>query len=442
MSARAWYAAGPGLLVGQGDHWLLIGVEPPDALVDALWQTVVTGGPGTSRALTDIVAGHYGNIVPPLVIVDTSPEAEPPVLRSGGQMSGDDAAYHLSVGQEATGGLRPFGGGVVPAALAEIRPSRQAAAPAAEKPVIPGIIDGIPPEILAASSTVPPRTGFQRPVFTADPPVEEPTRVVGGSAGFETVASATSSTDGAEQASTVRRDDQRSPTVVRPERHQLDHDGSTVGLQVPGEVAEDHDGMTTHLVRPQTEDVDHDGMTTHRPSAGFETVAEQPPQPAEDVDHLSHNTRETVLAVHCPRGHVTPAYTPNCRTCNAPVPPQEPQRLPRPRLGGLILPTGETVPLDRGVVFGRKPAPMPGGEEWPHLVYLPQDSSYLSRMHLAIELDGWLVMAQDLGARGGTTLKVPGRPPEKLRAGETYVLEAGHAVDLADVYEIVFEVNA
>lgn len=195
--------------------------------------------------------------------------------------------------------------------------------------------------------------------------------------------------------------------------------------------------MTTHLAAPAAEgDVDHDGMTTYRPEG-------QPPEePEASVDHLSHNTRETVLAVHCPRGHVTPAYTPNCRTCNAPVPPQDPQRMPRPKLGGLILPTGETVPLNRGVVFGRKPAPMPGGEEWPHLVYLPQDSSYLSRMHLAIELDGWLVMAQDLGARGGTTLKVPGRPPEKLRAGETYVLESGHALDLADVYEIVFEVNA
>jgi hypothetical protein len=428
VSARAWYAAGSGLLVGQGDHWLLIGVEPPDALVDALWQTVTAGGPGTNRALTDLVAAHYGNSVPPLVIVDTSPGAEPPVLRAGGQIAGD-AAYHLSVGCEANGGLRPFGGGVVPAALAEIRPDLQAAGPASETPVIPGIIDGIPPEILAASSSVPPRTGFQRPTFTADPPIEQATRVVPPQPAEPA-------------ASTVRRDDQRSPTVARPERHQLDHDGSTVGLQVPGSGG--------------FEDVDHDGMTTYRPEAasgGFETVAERPPQPAEGgaerppqpaegVDHLSHNTRETVLAVHCPRGHVTPAYTPNCRTCDAPVPPQDPQRLPRPKLGGLILPTGETVPLNRGVVFGRKPAPMPGGEEWPHLVYLPQDSSYLSRMHLAIELDGWLVMAQDLGARGGTTLKVPGRPAEKLRAGETYVLEAGHALDLADVYEIVFEVNA
>lgn len=171
---------------------------------------------------------------------------------------------------------------------------------------------------------------------------------------------------------------------------------------------------------------DHDGSTVYRSGLS---------------DHLRQSTSETVLAVHCPHGHVTPAYTPTCRICGAVIPPQEPRRIPRPRLGALRLPTGELVPLDRGVVFGRKPAAVPGSPDWPHLVHLPQDSTYVSRMHLQVELDGWLVLARDLGSRGGTTLRVPGRLPQRIRANERYVLEPGHSLDLADSYEIVYEVT-
>lgn len=162
---------------------------------------------------------------------------------------------------------------------------------------------------------------------------------------------------------------------------------------------------------------------------------------SELSDHLRQSTQETVLAVHCPHGHLTPAYTPTCRVCQSAVPPQDPQRIPRPLLGGLRLPGGELVPLDRGVVFGRKPAPVADSHDWPHLVHLPQDSAYVSRMHLQIELDGWLVLARDLGSRGGTTLRVPGRLPQRIRANERYVLEPGQALDLADSYEIVYEVT-
>ncbi len=169
--------------------------------------------------------------------------------------------------------------------------------------------------------------------------------------------------------------------------------------------------------------------------------ADAPDYETEANEHLRQSTHETVLAVNCPAGHVTPAYTPTCRVCRMPVPPQEPRRVARPRLGGLRLPTGEVVPLDRGVVFGRKPAPIPGSNDWPHLVHLPQDSTYVSRLHLQIELDGWLVLARDLGSRGGTTLRVPGRLPQRIRARERYILEPGHALDLADVYEITYEVT-
>ena len=189
-------------------------------------------------------------------------------------------------------------------------------------------------------------------------------------------------------------------------------------------------------------DPDHDGHTTFRP-AGPPTPSTPTtePTPEPPVDHLGQNTRETVLAVHCPQGHVTPAATASCRVCHLAVPPQEPQRLPRPRLGVLHLPDGTQVPLDRGVVVGRQPAAAPSSEDWPHLVRLPPDHTYVSRSHLLVELDGWLVLATDLGSRGGTTLRAPGRAPERIRAGERYVWEPGQVLDLADGYEILYTVT-
>ena len=183
------------------------------------------------------------------------------------------------------------------------------------------------------------------------------------------------------------------------------------------------DPEPVEMTRVRAVDPDHDGHTSIR------------------SDHLEQPTHETVLAAVCPQGHPTPSYSPICRVCQAPVPPQEPQRLPRPTLGRLVLPTGDHISLDRGAVFGRKPVALPGADRWPHLVTLPEDSTYLSRVHLQVELDGWVVLARDLGSRGGTTLRVPGRAPERIRANEPHVLEPGNRLDLADVYEIVFEVT-
>lgn len=228
---------------------------------------------------------------------------------------------------------------------------------------------------------------------------------------------------------------------------------------IPDEILHSSAPAPTHrtFFRPATYDIDEEAATT-MPRVPLPESVTNPPESPEELeaemaaaaasvfqsgssDHLRQSPSETVLAVHCPNGHVTPAYTPACRICQAPVPPQEPRRIPRPQLGGLRLPTGELVPLDRGVVFGRKPVPVPGSNDWPHMVHLPQDSTYVSRMHLQIELDGWLVLGRDLGSRGGTTLRIPGRLPQRIRANERYVLEPGHSLDLADSYEIVYEIS-
>lgn len=170
---------------------------------------------------------------------------------------------------------------------------------------------------------------------------------------------------------------------------------------------------------------DHDGWTVVA-GAGQPSALRQP-------------TGVTVPAVRCPAGHFTPPEQPTCRSCGAPVPPgQEPLRVPRPPLGSLLLADGQRVLLDRGAVLGRRPAPVPDGEPWPHLVELPADLTHLSRKHLLVELDGWHVVARDLGSSAGTTLLSPGRDPVRLRAHDPHVLEPGQSLDLAGDFPVTF----
>jgi len=195
------------------------------------------------------------------------------------------------------------------------------------------------------------------------------------------------------------------------------------------------------LTREPTEPVPTAGDES--PTVVRSSRIDGPPQPVPEPEFelLREHTHETVMATYCPQGHVNPPYAPNCRVCQAPITRQDPQRAPRPLLGRLRLPTGETVPFDRGVVLGRKPVPVNPHAPLPHLVAVPQEASFVSRMHLQIELDGWLVICRDLGSRGGTTLTMAGRAPERLRAMEPHVLEPGCRVSLADQYEVAYEVT-
>ena len=152
-------------------------------------------------------------------------------------------------------------------------------------------------------------------------------------------------------------------------------------------------------------------------------------------DHLRQTSQETVLAVQCPHGHVTPASTPTCRVCNATVEQQEPRSIPRPNLGGLRLPSGEAGAARprRGV---RAQAHAGGGQQ-----RLAPPGAPAAGLRLRLP-DAPPDRARRLaGARtrprvaGWHDAAHPGRLPQRIRAHERYVLEPGHALDLADTYE-------
>ena len=195
----------------------------------------------------------------------------------------------------------------------------------------------------------------------------------------------------------------------------------------PGLIERISEGTHTTIQPPEPEGPsegrrsnDHDGSTVHRP---------------ELASHLRH-APDTVLAVSCPTGHLTPADSQVCRVCHRPVAPQEPRRVPRPRSAGCGCPPGRSCRSTAASCWAASPAPLEGSTDWPHLVHLPSDHTFVSRMHLHIELDGWNVLARDLDSPGWHDAHHARSRTEHMRAGEAYVLEPGCSLDLAEVYEV------
>lgn len=147
-----------------------------------------------------------------------------------------------------------------------------------------------------------------------------------------------------------------------------------------------------------------------------------------------------VLAAYCHAGHPTPVQSPNCRVCGTPVAEQHGVQIPRPPLGVLKLSTGDTIVLDRAVLFGRAPEAHADPADRPNAVRLASPNNELSRNHAEIVLDGWSVYVRDLGSTNGTMITLPGQPPVRLRANDLFALEPQAVVNLADEVTMTFEV--
>jgi hypothetical protein len=389
----ARYASGAGVLVGSGAHWVLLTDPADEQVVQEIWDVLTMTAPsgaGVVERVLAIVEKAFDGDPPGLAVVDFTAGASTTLSRGSGhvRMAGPGRVLSLDGGNDPDEltPTRRLVGGVVAAQRVELTPISARVAPLHQvqeseppRPAV-GMIDGIPAAILAAKGPdgPPPRNRVRPPVDDTGP-----------------------------------ARDTSEPDPLLAARIE---EGTRTTIRTP---SEPHTAPAADAALD-----DHDGSTTLRPA------------------HLSHGTAPTVLAVSCPLGHLTPPISPQCRVCHQRVAPQEPRRVDRPTLGGLRLPTGEVVPLDRGVVLGRKPAPADGSTDWPHLVHLPRDHSFVSRQHLEIELDGWDVVARDLDSRGGTTIAPPGREPQRMRPRDAYVLEPGTVLDLAQVYAVRFETGA
>ncbi len=387
MIVDARYASGAGVLIGSGAHWVLLTDPGDEQVVQEIWDVLTMTAPsgaGVIERVLAIVEKAFDGDPPGLAVVDFTSGASTTLSRGAGhvRMAGPGRVLSLDGGKDPDEltATRRLVGGVVAAQRVELTPMSTRVAPVhhAQESEAPRPAAGMIDGIPAAILAAKGPDG-PPPRNRVRPPVDD----------------------------TGPARDTSEPDPLLAARIE---EGTRTTIRTPSE--------------PHTTPDDHDGSTSLRPA------------------HLSHGTTPTVLAVSCPLGHLTPPASPQCRVCHQRVAPQEPRRVDRPTLGGLRLPTGEVVPLDRGVVLGRKPAPADGSTDWPHLVHLPRDHSFVSRQHLEIELDGWDVVARDLDSRGGTTIAAPGREPQRMRPRDAYVLEPGTVLDLAQVYAVRFETGA
>jgi hypothetical protein len=105
-----------------------------------------------------------------------------------------------------------------------------------------------------------------------------------------------------------------------------------------------------------------------------------------------------------------------------------PQRRPT-----LVLSTGQSVEVDRGVVIGRRPQiDRVAGSEIPYLVTVPSPQQDISRSHVAVRPSGDGFLAVDLGSTNGSIIRRASGTAQMLRDGAMSDLQFGDVLDLGD----------
>lgn len=96
----------------------------------------------------------------------------------------------------------------------------------------------------------------------------------------------------------------------------------------------------------------------------------------------------------------------------------------------VISPGGAREPLVGPVLIGRSPSVSKvSGGQIPRLLTVGTADQDISRNHAQLTLEGDTVVVTDLHSRNGTTITLPGKPTQKLRAGEPMSIIVGTVVD-------------
>jgi hypothetical protein len=96
----------------------------------------------------------------------------------------------------------------------------------------------------------------------------------------------------------------------------------------------------------------------------------------------------------------------------------------------LVLSDGSREPLTQPVLVGRAPSiSKASGDPLPKLIVIGTADQDISRTHARIALEGGTVVITDLHSRNGTLVALPGKDPQKLRAGEPTSVLVGSVID-------------
>ena len=174
---------------------------------------------------------------------------------------------------------------------------------------------------------------------------------------------------------------------------------------------------------------DHDGETLAR----LDLVMER----RELDERTAHEVWDgLILTALCPNDHPNPPGRELCAVCGAVV-GQRTASIPQPTLGRLRASSGQVLDLDTSIVVGRNPrGPRFLGAQVPKLLPLPFE--HISGSHLEVRVEGWRIVALDLGSTNGTVLKRRGEPDVPLTR-EPHELRSSDILDLGDGVTLVIE---
>lgn len=181
---------------------------------------------------------------------------------------------------------------------------------------------------------------------------------------------------------------------------------------------------------------DHDGMTV---------TADQARQLAADRRQAEGPaavpaTGPLVLSTVCPSGHVNAPGTTLCTSCGAPVDEGSAAQRRRPEVAVAVLPSGERIPLGRGVIVGRRPRTRRVEDgRVPRLVTVDSPGEDISRSHVELRVEDWNLVAVDLSSTNGTLLLREGAPPQRLRPEASTILQLGDRLDLGEAVVLTIE---
>ena len=109
----------------------------------------------------------------------------------------------------------------------------------------------------------------------------------------------------------------------------------------------------------------------------------------------------------------------------------------------LVLQSGERIPLDRGVLIGRRPhTDRVDGSRPPRLVTVGSLGTMISRTHVRVEANAEGVVATDLHSTNGTSVARPGTLTQRLQPGVPARLHDGDILNLGDGVAITVSLGA
>ncbi|WP_404311983.1 FHA domain-containing protein [Agrococcus terreus] len=182
---------------------------------------------------------------------------------------------------------------------------------------------------------------------------------------------------------------------------------------------------------PTQDEGDHDGMTVTAEQARA-LLGDRAPR-SGGIDVAAPATGPLVLSTLCPSGHVNAPGSSTCATCGAAIDEGSAAQRRRPEVAVAVLPSGERIPLGRGVVLGRRPRSRRVEDgRVPRLVTVDSPSEDISRSHLELRVDDWNLVAVDLSSTNGTLLLRDGAAPQRLRPEAPTIVQLGDRLDLGD----------